>query len=197
MIVPPSSSVGLADRTNEELAASAAREASDGLAFGELLSRLKEPVWRVCYRLLGNEEDARDASQEVLLKMFTCRGQFSQQSKYSTWVHAIAVRTCLHLRRGRGRRRQRIVNSEPEVLEAEQATSDNSAHEAGMHLDLHQMLESLDEEDRAMLILKYAEEYRFEDLAQLFGLSTSACKMRVSRAREKLKQLYPNVLLDD
>ena len=53
-----------------------------------------------------------------------------------------------------------------------------------------QMLETLDEEDRAMLILKYAEGYDYEELAAIFELSVSACKMRVSRAREKLQQRY-------
>ena len=55
-----------------------------------------------------------------------------------------------------------------------------------------QMLEVLDEEDRAMLILKYAEGYQYEELAEIFGLSTSACKMRLSRAREKIQQHFPD-----
>ena len=54
------------------------------------------------------------------------------------------------------------------------------------------MLEILDEEDRAMLILKYAESYDYEELADIFELSVSACKMRLSRAREKLQQRFPD-----
>ena len=52
------------------------------------------------------------------------------------------------------------------------------------------MLEILDEEDRALLILKYAESYDYEELAAIFQLSVSACKMRISRAREKLQERY-------
>jgi len=59
-------------------------------------------------------------------------------------------------------------------------------------LDLLRMLETLDEEDRAMLILKYAEGYDYEELAEIFNLSVSACKMRLSRAREKLQQRFPD-----
>lgn len=58
-------------------------------------------------------------------------------------------------------------------------------------MDLMKMMETLEEEDRAMLILKYAEGYDYEELAAIFELSVSACKMRVSRAREKLQQRYP------
>ena len=53
-----------------------------------------------------------------------------------------------------------------------------------------QMLEILDEEDRAMLILKYAENYSHEELAEIFGLSVSACKMRISRARDKVQKHF-------
>ena len=57
-------------------------------------------------------------------------------------------------------------------------------------MDLMNMLEMLDEEDRAMLLLKYAEGYDYDELAAIFELSISACKMRLSRAREKLQQRY-------
>ena len=53
-----------------------------------------------------------------------------------------------------------------------------------------QMLECLSDEDRALLILKYAEGYEYEELGEMFGLSVSACKMRVSRAREKVQARY-------
>ena len=52
------------------------------------------------------------------------------------------------------------------------------------------MLETLDEEDRAMMILKYAEGHDYEELAEIFNLSVSACKMRISRAREKLQASF-------
>src|SRR6185437_12316334 len=96
--------VPLTDYTDEELAADAAREGSDGPAFVALLERYRDRVWRICYRLLGHAEDAHDAAQEVFVRLFTHRQKFDGRSKYSTWVHAIAVRTCLTLRRGRGRR---------------------------------------------------------------------------------------------
>jgi RNA polymerase sigma-70 factor (ECF subfamily) len=57
-------------------------------------------------------------------------------------------------------------------------------------LDLTEMLETLDEEDRALLILKYAEGYEYDELAAIAELSVSACKMRISRAREKLQSRY-------
>ncbi len=178
----------LSNRTDEELAAEAARETSDGPAFVAIVERFRQRVWRICYRLLCDEQDAADAAQEVFLRLFLHRGQFAGRSKYSTWVHGVALRTCLGMRRSRGRRR-RHESVSPEA-EWESRQTGRADAPPGLAMDLMKMLEVLDEEDRAMLILKYAEGYDYEELAAIFELSVSACKMRLSRAREKIQQRY-------
>lgn len=175
-------------QTDEQLAFAAARESSDGPAFAALLERFRQRVWRICYRLMGNEQDANDAAQEVFCRLFVQRDRFAGKSKYSTWVHGIAVRTCLTLRRGRQRRRRHEDSPADPQWEAGQAGRPGTA--AGLSLDLMQMLDILDEEDRAMLILKYAEGYEYEELAAVFDLSVSACKMRLSRARERIQAAF-------
>jgi RNA polymerase sigma-70 factor (ECF subfamily) len=179
----------ITDKTDEELAAEAAREDSDGPAFTALVNRHSERVWRICYRLMGNEADASDAAQEVFVGLFQGRGTFAGKSKFATWLHAIALRTCLKLRRARGRRRK----YETAIAERSRYESHESRSEAaGQALDLAQMLETLDEEDRALLLLKYSEGYSYEELADLFHLSESACKMRISRTREELQRRFPD-----
>lgn len=181
----------ITERTDEQLAAEAAREGSDGPAFVALVERFRQRVWRICFRLLGNEQDANDAAQEVFVRLFLHRAKFAGRSKYATWVHAIAVRTCLTIRRGRGRRQRHEDTASDEQWERQQPTEKSVT--AGLSLDLMKMLEVLDEEDRAMMILKYAESYDYEELAEIFELSVSACKMRLSRAREKLQQRFPDL----
>jgi RNA polymerase sigma-70 factor (ECF subfamily) len=169
-------------RSDEELAAEAARESSDGPAFAALLDRFRQRVWRICYRLMGNEHDANDAAQEVFLRLFLQRASFEGRAKYSTWVHGIAVRTCLAMRRACGRRHRYETAVEPR-----NGPADSSPAAA---MDLLRMLETLDEEDRAMMILKYAEGYDYDELAEIFGLTVSACKMRMSRSRERLQARF-------
>ncbi len=176
-------------QTDEQLADLAAREGSDGPAFVALVERFRPRVWRICFRLMGNEQDANDAAQEVFVRLFLNRTKFAGRSAYATWVHAIAVRTCLTLRRGRGRRQKHERVNDEESWEQRQPVRE--AQSPGLSLDLAKMLETLDEEDRALLILKYAEGYDYQELAEIFNLSVSACKMRISRAREKLQAQYP------
>jgi RNA polymerase sigma-70 factor (ECF subfamily) len=174
----------LAEQSDETLAAEAAREGSDGPAFVELVNRYRERVWRICFRLLGHADDAQDAAQEVFVRLFTQRGRFQGNSKYSTWVHGIAVRTCLMFRRGRGRRRRH------ETTAAKSERPLGGPTQPALSLDVREMLDCLDEEDRALVILKYCESYSYEELAEIFGLSASACKMRVSRAKERIQQEF-------
>jgi RNA polymerase sigma-70 factor (ECF subfamily) len=171
------------------LAASAAREDSDGPAFTALVARYQQRVWRICFRLLGDEHDASDAAQEVFVRLFLHRGRFAGRSKYSTWVHGVAVRTCLTLRRGRSRRQRREAFVRERSADA--APTGAPSADGSESLDLSQMLDTLEEDERAMLILKYAEGHSYDDLAEMFDLSVSACKMRVLRARERLKQRFP------
>ncbi len=80
------------DRSDEELAAEAAREGSDGPAFGALVDRFRDRVWRICFRLMGDSADAEDAAQEVFVRLFLNRARFDGRSKYATWLHGVAVR---------------------------------------------------------------------------------------------------------
>jgi RNA polymerase sigma-70 factor (ECF subfamily) len=180
--------VNVTELSDEQLAAAAAREGSDGPAFVALVERFRQRVWQICFRLLSNEHDANDAAQEVFVRLFLNRTKFEGRSKYSTWVHGIAVRTCLTIRRGRGRRQKHENIASDESFE--QQAPDRSPTDSSLSLDLLSMLEVLDEEDRAMLILKYAENYNYDELSEIFGHSVSACKMRISRACDKIQERF-------
>jgi RNA polymerase sigma-70 factor (ECF subfamily) len=183
-------SLDTTELSDEQLAAEAAREGSEGPAFAALFERYEERVWRICFRLLGNADDAADATQEVFVRLFFQRAKFAGRSRYSTWVHGIALRVCLSQRRGSGRRRKHLEAAQEERIQADKHVAPGG--DAGAALDLADMLETLDEEDRALVILKYAEGYNHEELAEMFELSVSACKMRIHRAIQRLKQRFPD-----
>ncbi len=182
---------GLGSLSDEDLAAQASREGSDGVAFTALIGRFRDRVWRVCWRLMGSQHDAEDAAQEVFVRLFFERGKFAGRSRYATWLHGVAIRTCLSLRRSRSRRRRRettevsaggaplpvSVVPDPQPLPA---AAVDAAHDA------ERLLAGLDEEDRALVLMKFAENHEYEELAEMFDTTAGALRMRVSRIREKL-----------
>ncbi|NDC52759.1 MAG: RNA polymerase sigma factor [Planctomycetia bacterium] len=177
---------GLAALSDEALAAQAAREGSDGAAFTALMERSRERVWRVCWRLMGGQHDAEDAAQEVFVRLFFDRGRFEGRSRYSTWLHGVAIRTCLTLRRSRSRRRRREEPGGPDEIEAQAAREPEAAAAVDASHDVTKLLAGLDEEDRALVLMKFAEGHEYDDLAEMFGATPAALRMRVSRIRERL-----------
>jgi RNA polymerase sigma-70 factor (ECF subfamily) len=179
----------LATSSDEELASLASREGSDGLSFHALVERFRDRVWRVCWRLMGNRHDAEDAAQEVFVRLFFERAAFAGRSRYSTWLHGVAIRTCLTLRRSRSRRRQRETTEVPDGqprAEAHAGAEPDPATAVASAQDLERLLTSLDEDDRALILMKFAEGHDYDALAEMFDSTPGALRMRVSRIRERL-----------
>ena len=174
--------------SDEDLAAQAAREGSDGIAFTMLMDRYRERVWRVCWRLMGSEHDAEDAAQEVFVRLFFERAKFAGRSRYSTWLHGVAIRTCLTLRRSRTRRRRRESPESADAGLAEMHADPQASPETAVDAahDAQKILEQLDEEDRALVLMRFAENHEYDELAEMFGSTSGALRMRISRIREKL-----------
>jgi RNA polymerase sigma-70 factor (ECF subfamily) len=185
---PPIEQPDPAAISDEDLAALAAREGSDGVAFTMLMDRYRERVWRVCWRLMGSEHDAEDAAQEVFVRLFFERGKFAGRSRYSTWLHGVAIRTCLTLRRSRTRRRRRESPEAADAGMAEMHADPQASPETAVDAahDARAILEQLDEEDRALVLMRFAENHDYEELAEMFGSTSGALRMRISRIREKL-----------
>lgn len=183
---------GLVATSDEDLAAQAAREGSDGVAFTALMDRFRDRVWRVCWRLMGSRHDAEDAAQEVFVRLFFERGKFAGRSRYSTWLHGVAIRTCLGMRRSRSRRRRREVPGSAASDDGQDRIETQADDRAGQAdavdaADAAQkLLAGLDEEDRALVLMKFAENHDYEALAEMFDSTPGALRMRISRIREKL-----------
>jgi RNA polymerase sigma-70 factor (ECF subfamily) len=177
---------GLGGLADEQLAVQAAREGSDGAAFTALMDRYREKVWRVCWRLMGGQHDAEDAAQEVFVRLFFERGKFAGRSTYSTWLHGVAIRTCLMLRRSRSRRQRREGPGGDEQIATHADTQASGSNAVDASHDIHKLLEGLDEEDRALVLMRFGESHDYEQLAEMFGTTAGACRMRISRIREKL-----------
>ena len=139
-------------------------------------------LYRVCYRLLGNADDAQDVSQEVMLKVFAYLPKFEGRSMFKTWMMQIARNTSFTMQAKL--KRQRELR---DMLEGElhHEPTDRIVTEA---MDVESVLSRLGEQDREVLVMRYIAELQFDEIADVCGLTLSAAKMRVYRATEALKK---------
>jgi RNA polymerase sigma-70 factor (ECF subfamily) len=150
-------------------------------AFEALVERHGPVVYRLALRLLGDADDACDATQDVFLRVWRSLGNFREGSAFTTWVHRVTTNRCLNELRRRPRSAPLpdvIVTSEPgpeRIAEARQQIA-----------DLARAMTELTPEQRVVLVLREFEHCSHEEIAEVLDISVSSIKGRLHRARMTL-----------
>lgn len=171
----------------------------DADALRLLVDRHQERVFGFLNRLLGSREDAEDATLDVFVNVWRHAGQFRGQSSAATWIYRIAANIAAdHLRRAKARTGATgVVDcSEDAATDPERiALAGLEQGERSRALDL--ALQSLRPDDRLLLMLYYAEEMSYEQIGQIANCAYPVLKMRLLRARKRLKAAMERLGLED
>lgn len=158
----------------------------DRRAFSELVQRHQTAVYRACYRVLGNREDARDASQEAFLRAYRKLDTFQGRSAFKTWMLRLAMNVSLNQRSRRELPRTSIELAESisdlETPEAELMKSEVAAQ-------LHDALQVVQPNHRAAVVLRDLEGLTYRETAESLGIAEGTAKSWVHRGRGRLKEL--------
>lgn len=183
--------------TDEWLAARAA--AGDEPAFEAIVTRYQARVFRLAWRLTGNEGDAADALQEAFLQVYRGLPSFRGDSRFATWLYRIATNAALMQRRARARRPTEPLDGFLPCFDANgmhAATPDEL--QAAAHVDeiidrrrlaekAHAAIERLPEPYRDAFVLRDLEEMTTAEVADILGLEPASVRQRVHRARMMLR----------
>jgi len=192
---------GRAPRTDPEaMAALVARaQAGDDQAFEDLVTATHVETYTLARRLTGNDDDARDVVQEAYLRAYRSLDRFRGEARFSTWMYRITA-NCASTQVGRRRRHRHdelledlvVVDTRPELDPEAQADAADLRHRVNGALD------ELPPKLRAVVILRDVYDLPHEAIAAELGISESAAKVRLHRARKKLKErLFPGREPDD
>ncbi len=154
--------------------------AGNNEAFGELIRRYQDSVFNLLMKMTGHWHDADELTQETFLRAYRRLASYDPRYNFKNWVITIAV----HLARNRWRsffRRRRAEEAAAPPLETDATDSSDPRLDA-----LQEALQRLPEKLRAPLLLRYMEDYSFDEIARTLGIGVSAAKMRVQRARTEL-----------
>lgn len=163
------------------------------LLFSTLYDRYSKKVYNKCYSFARSEDEAKDLTQDVFLKLFTKLSSFEGRAKFSTWLYSFTYNFCVNYKnRDKGRKMDDLSDtmedhdyylSEIEDIDEEQLFELKVAK-------LEKALENIDPEDKAILLLKYQDDVSIKDIQILMDLGESAIKMRLKRARIKLVEAH-------
>jgi RNA polymerase sigma-70 factor, ECF subfamily len=165
-----------------------AAKRGDRQAFDELVRRTFVDTFTLARRLTGNEEDARDVVQEAYLRAWKGLAKFRGEAAFSTWLYRITANTAsTHVHRRRRQRAEPFADDfEPADTRAEEQVS--QAAESAEALDrISAALDELPPKLRAVVVLKDVYDMPHEEIADELGISVAAAKVRLHRARRKLR----------
>jgi RNA polymerase sigma-70 factor (ECF subfamily) len=160
----------------------------DREAFDELVRRTFVDTFTLARRLTGNEEDARDVVQESYLRAWKAIGKFRGEAAFSTWLYRITANTAsTHVQRRRRQRAEPFADGfEPVDRTAEERVS-GSAESAETLERISLALDDLPAKLRTVVVLKDVYGLPHEAIADELGITVSAAKVRLHRARRKLR----------
>jgi RNA polymerase sigma-70 factor (ECF subfamily) len=155
----------------------------DPQAFAALVDRHAPRVYNVALRMLGDTDEARDATQDAFLTVVRKAKQFRGDAAFSTWLHRIAVNACYDILRKR--RRQpllRRVDEDGPIPETGPSVADHADATAGS-IDVSRALLRIPDEYRIVLVLADVEDLPYEEIARTLDVPIGTVKSRVHRGR--------------
>jgi RNA polymerase sigma-70 factor, ECF subfamily len=156
-----------------------AAQAGDRWALEELVRRTHRSVYTCALRLVGNPDDAADVTQDVYLRVVRKLGGFRHEASFSTWLNRVTTNVAMSTLK----RRTRRFAVEGAAVPAD--TRDPAAHVLARRLE--RLVAELPEGQRQVLVLRDVYGQSTEEVANAMGLTPGAVKVRLFRARERLK----------
>ena len=170
----------------------------DERAFRELIDEHRDRVFNITYRMLGNRAEAEDVAQEVFITVFKQIENFRGDSKFSTWLYRVTVNHCKNRIKYLARRHDRDRDELDETSQQQNGAvngapvraknPDKALESAQMEKLLQDAIASLDDEQRAVVILRDVEDLSIEEICEITGLPDGTVKSRLHRARLVLRK---------
>ena len=164
-------------------------------AFSELVRSHTDDMYTLAYRLTGDRDLAADVAQEAMIRAWRGLGGFRGDAAFSTWLYRITANTAWTLRNRRNRRRWAPLELAERTPAAE--TPESHPETAGDIGDLRHRLTAalarLPATSRQVVVLKDVEGMTHAEIAEILGISITAAKVRLHRARSRLRRLLEEV----
>lgn len=156
----------------------------DQQAFRTLYDANVDRIYRLAYRMAGEEDLAKDFTQEAFLRAYQRLDQFRGDAAFSTWLHSIAVSVALNGLRKVDRHRKR----ERSLEDAAHVAPGNAPAEPGVREHIDSAVNDLPDIYKTVFLMHDLEGYSHREIAQTLGVAEGTSKARLSRARAKLRE---------
>jgi len=177
----------------------------DENAFAEIVRAYQDRIVNLMYGMLHNYDDAVEAAQEAFLKAFRAIDSFKGESQIYTWLCRIAMNTASSARRSPRRKMEEAALSLDEPVEGKSGAMSrqiaggepgpaDAAERNETEAAVRAAIERLDDEFRAVVVLKDIEGFDYQETAEILGIPRGTVKSRLHRARMMLRDFLKGVV---
>src|SRR6476620_8234865 len=174
--------------------------AGDSDAYRVLVERHSRALFRLAFRMTGNQQDAEDVVQESFLRAYRQLAKFDERASLGTWLYRIAVHCSLHLLRSRKRRNETLAPADPEMddpvlsLPSLDPTPDRMAMSGEVRDRVAEAMNDLSASERTAFVLRHFEGMCIEEVSRVLECQPGAAKHSVFRAVQKLRRALEPVV---
>ena len=171
----------------------------DRNALAQLIQETHERVFNLAYRILRNEQEAEDLTQQIFVRMWHALPRFRGDSKFTTWLHMIATNTCLNRRRQLARQLEAEMPQE-DLLQSVSSTLGNPSQEVAQQDEragLWAAVERLPQKYGLVLGLFYQQQLSYAEISKVLELPMGTVKSHLNRARRALRDALERMRIHD
>lgn len=163
-----------------------AAQTGDRDALITLLREMENHVYRTAFYILGNEQDAMDTAQEALIRVYMKINSYEEKAQFKTWVQRIVTNLCID----KFRRSKPTVSIEQHDLSfTDHKTIEDEVMSAYTALDIREAIDRLPEHHRSVVVLRYLQDFSYNEIAESLDLPINTVKSYLFRARRQLQTM--------
>ncbi len=172
----------------------------DQNAFAEIVELFQDKLYRICYRMLGNQHEAEDIAQEAFVRAFINIHTFDTNRKFSTWLYRIGTNLCID--RIRKKKPDYYLDAEVAGTEglnmySQIASKDQLPEQEVLKMEMQDRVQyeisRLPDKYRAVIVLKYMEDLPLQEISEILEMPLGTVKTRIHRGREALRKQLSNM----
>jgi RNA polymerase sigma factor (sigma-70 family) len=163
-----------------------AAQSGDRDALITLLREIEQHVYRTAYYILNNEQDAMDAAQEALIRVYTKINSYEEKAQFKTWVQRIVTNICIDKFR---RTKPTVSIDEHDLVFRDNLDVEREVMSGYLAQDIQEAINQLPDHHRTVIVLRYLQDLSYNEIADCLNLPLNTVKSYLFRARQQLQNM--------
>jgi RNA polymerase sigma-70 factor (ECF subfamily) len=166
-------------------------QTGDDFAVGALVRRYQNYVYRICFLIMRNEQDAEDMTQETFVRAFRALPRFElrEGTRFEAWLYRIAVNRCRSRMRRKWYQVLPLPNPAPHLMSSSDTQPDQEVLRNEQRSEIMKAINTLGDKHRLVVILRYYAGFSNEEISQALSIPSGTVRSRLHTARQRLKKL--------